>query len=406
MAALLPLFLLAAAVVKDPGADLRQSCAADSAAVATVPAGTAVTIRYSLSGQSLPCYKVTVDLPSGPRDGYLSPAAIGNLEEFDAARKKGGRVNPLEVMGAVRPSRPSGGSAESSTTVAQEATRLIDASQPGRALSLLEGELKQRRDPGLLALAGAAAWRGDDPKKALGYWRESLAIAPNPQLEDLYRRVEQEAAGDQSDHRIYGMRVLLRYEDTAVTQNAAREMAAVVDQEFARVSAKLGCSTSERIVAIAQSEEAYRKTTGAAEWSGGQYDGRIRVPVFDGSRVDPQLRKTLAHEIVHACLSMVGNWPAWFQEGVAQYVAGEETDAQTRAALDELAGRKALPRLSELGQNWGRLNAASARVAYALALRAIEVFEHDMSGYGLRNLVHNPDRLPQMTAEIERRLGL
>lgn len=406
MAALLPLFLLAAAVVKDPGADLRKSCAADSERVAPVPAGAAVTIRYALSGQSVPCYKVTVQLPTGPADGYLSKSAIGNLEEFEAGRKSAGRVNPAEVMGAVQPPATAAVGIQGGTALVQEATRLMEASQPGRALSLIEAALKQRRDPGLLALAGAAAWRGDDPQKALDYWREALAISPNPQLEELYRRVEQEAAGDQSKQRIYGMRVLLRYEGTALTQEVAREMATVVDQEFARVSARLGCSTTERIVAIAQSEEAYRKTTGAAEWSGGQYDGRIRVPVFDPSHVGPELHRTLAHEIVHACLSMLGTWPAWFQEGVAQYVSGEELPARERAEIADLAAHKALPRLSDLGQNWGGLNAQAAGVAYALALRAIEVLEQEMSGYGLRNLVHNPDRLPQITAEIERRMGL
>jgi hypothetical protein len=45
-------------------------------------------------------------------------------------------------------------------------------------------------------------------------------------------------------------------------------------------------------------------------------------------------------------------------------------------------------------------------LAYALALRAMEMFEQDMSAVGYRNLMKSPERLPQITAELDRLLGL
>jgi hypothetical protein len=347
-----------------------------------------------------------VETPDGPRDGYLLQTSLENLEEFEAGRRTAGRVSPKEVLAAASALTASSPPAKAGARVAEQALTLIEAGQPVRALSMLEAELKTARDPGLLVLAGAAAWRGDDPRRALQYWKESLALRPDPGLEDLYARVEREAAADQSNQRITGMRVTVRYEGTAVTPEAAREMAAVLDREFGRISERLGCAARERIVAIAQSEEAYRQATGAAEWSGGQFDGRIRVPVFDGARVDDNLRRALVHEMVHACLSMTGRWPAWLHEGVAQYVSGEVLSAEQRRQIADLAARKALPKLENLGQNWGSLSAPAARLAYSLALRAIEVFEAEMSAWGLRNLLANPSRLPQITAELDRRLGL
>jgi hypothetical protein len=290
--------------------------------------------------------------------------------------------------------------------LAERAANLIDASQPAQALALLEPELKKRSDPGLLALAGAAAWRADDPQRALDLWKKSLAIQPSPQVQELYDRVERETKGDQSNQRLVGTRVLLRYEGTAISVDTAREMAQVVDQEFARISAALGCTTGERIVTIAQSRDAYKKTTAAAEWSAGQYDGRIRVPVFDRGSLDADTKRTLSHETTHACLSMLGHWPAWLQEGVAQYMSGQTLSAGDREQIALLGRANKLPSLTKLGGDWSGLDTTSARMAYAVALRAVEIFNQDFGGYGLRNLLRNPDKLAGYTSEIDRRLGL
>ncbi len=396
--------LLLAVTIKDGGAPLRSGCEADSAAISQLPAGTDVTIRYSLSGQSAPCYKVAVKIDGTAREGYLAASSIADLSSFESARKQAVTPATHEVLAAV--SVPATSALKTGSSIGDRAASLIEASQPAQALALLEPELKKRSDPGLLALAGAAAWRADEPQRALELWKKSLAIQPNPQVQDLYDRVERETKGDQSSQRLVGTRVLLRYEGTAISVETAREMAQVVDQEFARISAQLGCTTQERIVTIAQSRDAYKKTTAAAEWSAGQYDGRIRVPVFDRGSLDPDTRRTLSHETTHACLSMLGRWPAWLQEGVAQYMSGQTLSAGDREQIATLAKAKQLPSLTKLGGDWSGLDSSSARMAYGIALRAVEIFNQDFGGYGLRNLLRNPEKLASYTSELDRRLGL
>jgi hypothetical protein len=400
------LSLLLVAAVKDGGASLRSGCAPDSAALTQLEAGTEITIRYSLSGQTVPCYKVEAKINGRTQEGYLEASAIADLASFDTARKQGGVLGTRDVLAAVAAPAAASLKGGSALGLMERAANLIESSQPSQALALLEPELKKRADPSLLALAGAAAWRADDPQHALELWRRSLAIQPNPQVQELYDRVERETKGDQSNQRLVGTRVLLRYEGTAISMDTAREMAQVVDQEFARISAQLGCSTTERIVTIAQSREAYKKTTAAAEWSAGQYDGRIRVPVFDSGSLDADTRRTLSHETTHACLTMLGRWPAWLQEGVAQYMSGQTLSAGEREQITAMARAKKLPSLTKLGGDWSGLDTSSARMAYGMALRAVEIFNQDFGGYGLRNLLRNPEKLAGYTTEIDRRLGL
>ena len=411
MSALL-LVLLLAASVKDGPTPLRSGCSPDDATLASLPSGAPVTIRYSISGGTEPCYKVAAQADGKDVEGYLPASAIGEREDFDQARRQAVWLDTATVVDSIRattalPSLRADAPVHARLTgVAQQALDLIDSSRPQKALELLEPQLKSHRDPGLLALAGVAAWRSDDSRQALEYWRASLDIAPNPEVEKLYRRVEREAKGDQSNERLYGLRVLLRYEGSAVPVETARQMTALLDQEFMRISQELGCSAQERVIAIVQSRDAYRKSTDSAEWSGGQFDGKIRVPMFDPQVLDKSMLRSLAHETAHACLTMLGQWPAWLQEGIAQKLSGDSLSPAQMKKLAGLARQGKLPRLGNLKQDWSRMDAEHAAQAYALSLAAVELLWQDSGDEGVRSLLRNPERLPQVTADLDRKLGL
>lgn len=397
------LFLVLAASVKDPGATLRAGCQSETSGIAELPPGATVTIRYSLSGERIPCYKVTATIEGKPTDGYLSGDQIQGLESFDSARKAGGVIQIREVLAAIAPPKHNGSGIQA---LADQASGLIESSRPGQALALLDPEIKKRPEPGLLALAGVAAWRGDDPQRALDLWRQSLKMQPNDQIKALIQQVERETQSDKSNQRILGTRILLRYDGTSISVETAREMAAVLDQEFSRISTELGCTTTERIVTIAQSQESYRKGTAAAEWSAGQYDGRIHVPLFDKGSLDANTRQTLAHETAHACLSMIGKWPSWLHEGIAQYISGRTLQPNERDTISQLARAHKVPSLAKLDGDWSGFDAVNARLAYTVALRAVEIFNQDFGAFGLRNLLKNPDKLPYYATEVEKRFGL
>jgi hypothetical protein len=405
MTALLALLLMVTAV-KDPSTPLREGCSADSDLIATLDAGATVDIRYALGGESVPCYRVAIETGGKTLVGFLPASAISGLDEFEKGLRDASWPDPAKVLGAIKAAAEKMPSLEGGAIANTQAAALIESSQPAKALELLENELRQRNDPTTLALAGVAAWRSDDPQRALVYWKNSLAMQPNPDLERLYRRVEKETTGDQSTAKLFGLRVLLRYDASFVPVETARQMVSALDGELLRISDTLGCSAQERLVAIVQSREAYHKTTDAAEWNGGQFDGRIRVPVAGGQGMDASLLRIFAHETTHACLSMMGNWPAWFQEGLAQKMSGDALTPAMRAHLEKMAKDNKLPRLENLRQDWSRMDTAHAVAAYALSLAAIEMFYQSYAAYGIRNLVNNPRKLSEITADLDKRLGL
>ena len=402
--------------VKEDNTALRSGCADDASIVERLAAGAPLKLRFALSGESVPCYKVAVEVGGRQIEGYLPVTAIAGLDSFDKARKEAAWVDVNEALNAARNAgaidalkAPEGARSSlpaSARVVLAQADQLIEANQPGKALAMLEPEIQKRRDPALLSMAGVAAWRNDEGKRALEYWRESLELAPNSDLANLYKRVEKEQTHDQSGEKLYGVRVVLRYDSDTVPVETARGMVAAVDSAFARVSQQLGCFAEEKIVTIVQSRDAYKKATDAAEWSGGQYDGRIRVPVMSGQQMDARQEQVLAHETTHACLAMLGEWPSWLQEGMAQKLSGEMLPPAARAQLAELAKAGQLPKLEALRRGWSGLDSQSARLAYSLALEAVDALYENFGTAGVRNLMRNPERLPAISAELDKRLGL
>ncbi len=401
--------LLLAVTAKQNGTVIRESCGEEEAVVARLDAGAEVQIRFALADGS-GCYNVTATVNGNQTSGWVAGHDLTGLEEFERRRQGGRSLGDT----ASSPASP----AEAPKTAPHIDLRradpllsrvgdLLSANHPGEALELLQPFLKgSKPDPAVLMAAGLAAYRQDDLRGALDYWKQSLDQRPDPQLEAAYKQVEQEAAADHSGDKLYGYRFQLRYEGTSVPADTARRMVAVLDEEFTRVSSELGCPAEERIPVIVQSREAYLKTTGASEWSGGQYDGRIHIALVEGTEMGPGTRRLFAHEIVHACLATLGRWPAWLHEGLAQRLSGDTLSTLQRSQVDALIEAHALPKLEGLEKSWSHMDAPHAQAAYALALAAADALYDNYSAYGIPNLLRDPDRLPQVAAELDRKLGL
>ena len=433
-------------VVKKDQANLLSNCSEGASRVAQLPEGHKVRLRFAIAGSDSPCYSVSAEVDGRSVRGYVSKDALEGIEAFEQTRRdadsgsiSSGRVSSgqVEMLGLPPSVELSAIPNESETPGIRAKIReavdlikkrdpaaaekvllsagmprdhpqvallhgqaLLQLSRPDKALEVAEAALKSHpNNADLLALAGVSLYRRDEVAGAGRYLKRSLEVQPNPQLERFYRKIEMELAGDKSDDVTYGTRFILRYEGETLKPDAARRFSAALEREVNRISYQLGCQSSERFVVIIQSMENYRSTTGAAEWSGGQFDGKIRIALPPNGEVDEHVRKTLSHEFVHACLARLGPWPAWLHEGLAQSLSGRELSRNDWANLRLVNKQQTLPTLSQLSGGWSRLNSMQASVAYKLGLAAIEIMRRDP--FAVRALMSNPQRLPAVTEKLD-----
>ena len=388
--------------VAPAGAILRSGCDPASEPLAQLDPATPVSIRFSMNGESGVCYKVD----AAGKQGYLSAADLDSLDAFDYARRSANPANTPSPASSTAPSPKPAASAIRfngyATPTIREAMDLLDKHQPAQALRRLEWSLANegRANPLTLALAGLAAYHSDSLDRAAQYWRESLQIENNPSVARLLDRVTRESAADRGSNVEHGQRFRLRFDGGRIPPHIASAMLQSLDAEYHRIDTQLGCGGNESITAIVLSRDAYKASSGGAEWSAAQYDGRIRVGMPDAAEVSPELRRRFAHEIVHACIARRGSFPSWFHEGLAQRYSGDrlssEETAEIRAALRDAR----LPALSSLSGPWTGMSAAQARLAYNYALAAVETLIAQEGEDRLRDLLRSPASLPAAAARI------
>ena len=404
MATLIAVLFLAAATqtVKVDQYPLRSGCDQNDPIVTRLHAGDPVRIKFSLAGAAQPCYVVSATVDGKVVDGNLPADALTGLEDFERSRRD---AAPVSASAAPAANIPIPSSNARTSPEMDRAIQLLQRNQPREALEILQKFQKLfPNNPELLALSGTAAYKSDNLRLALEYWKQSLDIKADPMVERNYKVALRESENDKSSEKKFGTRFLLRYEGAVADSDTAHAMIGILEEEFSRISFQIGCRADERIVTIVQGRQAYLKTTGAPDWSGGGYDGKIRIPVLDRAQVSARTRQLFAHELVHACLANIGSWPIWLHEGLAQRLSGEPELPGVRETIKRMAKEGKLPKLVGLGQSWGNKSTAEAQFAYGMARTAVDLFFQYHAEFGIRNLMNNPSALPGITDDLDRRL--
>jgi hypothetical protein len=123
------------------------------------------------------------------------------------------------------------------------------------------------------------------------------------------------------------------------------------------------------VVVILYTEKQFRDITRAPEWSAGQFDGRIRIPVAGASQKPEAFDRVLTHELTHAMVASLAphGVPTWLHEGMAQYFDGGDLEAAKR----RVKARGGPVPLKLLEAPFGRLSTGDAAVAYDQSLAAV-----------------------------------
>jgi len=245
-------------------------------------------------------------------------------------------------------------------------------------------ELRPQLTPASVLLAHIAFDEGDTDR-AIRTLEAARKYAPDDRaLAALLARWRSEADAHAtfSDRRFERFRVLF---EGHAEQSLAMQATTVFDSAFFKIGSVLGEYPADTIVAVLYTEQQFRDITRAPAWSGGEYDGRIRVPVSGADQHPEEFERVLVHELTHAIVAGIAGRrvPTWLNEGIAQHFEGADADAARRRLK---ASGRAIP-LRALERGFLQLNAADARVAYDESLAAADVL-FDRPDFGWIRLLH------------------
>ena len=187
-------------------------------------------------------------------------------------------------------------------------------------------------------------------------------------LAKLGAKYDREAAAERGMSTRHNDRFILKFVEVREQSGLRDAIVRELDRAYGSTCAAYSYTPGEALpVILYPSASQYYSASGAPQWSGAQYDGKMRIPLpADATELPPELATVVTHEMTHYVIHQItgDRCPSWFDEGLAQLA--DQRD-ESWAAAELAAGQRF--RLSELELPFARLSSASqARLAYAQAL--------------------------------------
>jgi hypothetical protein len=230
----------------------------------------------------------------------------------------------------------------------------------------------------------------EDPRRASLLLDEALVMMPTADGLGAWRdRLHKEAAVTADFEQARQQHFVVQY-DGDRDENRAYRALALLEKAYFRVGQALQRYPTEPVVVMLMSGEQFRDVTAAPDWSGGIYDGKIRVRAGSVGDDDARLERVLAHEYVHALLATTVKTlvPIWFNEGLAQHHELVGVDA---VALEKRTGTASWDMLQ---QPFLPLPAALAQQAYATSFAMVRSLVTARGDYGLAQLLAELNQRP------------
>jgi tetratricopeptide (TPR) repeat protein len=245
----------------------------------------------------------------------------------------------------------------------------------GSAATFLEKALGQRGvdEFQVRKLLAFSYYRLDDLARSLSNAEAALAVSEDPELSALVKRLRREKPAQDRfiQEATLHFKVLFDgYEHGSVST----EVLHILEDAYRDIGAQTGHFPEDPVTVILYSERKFHDVTRMPDWSGGAFDGKIRVPLRGVEEVNRDvLRKVLYHEYAHALVfSITPRSPVWLNEGLAMYLSGE-----TRERVGQIMPLRTLEGAFPRSQK-------QSSAAYSVSYSAVA---HLIENYGLYSIV-------------------
>ncbi|MBT1071452.1 peptidase MA family metallohydrolase [Pelotalea chapellei] len=185
---------------------------------------------------------------------------------------------------------------------------------------------KQSETVEILYYLGLVYYETNNRQQAVELWEQGLKLSPSRvEFEELLKKARKEMAVEAGMDRGHSSRFDLTY-DSGVNAAFALAVLDVLENAANQVGAELGFFPVNRVPVAIYTRADFKIVTDSPEWSGGVYDGTIRLPFGATAEVTPQMRAVLFHEYAHVVIFEMtrGNCPIWLNEGVAEMFGRKE----------------------------------------------------------------------------------
>ena len=232
----------------------------------------------------------------------------------------------------------------------------------------------------VLYFLGLVLYDTDSRQQAVDLWEQALKLAPGRrEILDILSRARKETAVEASMDQGHSSRFDLSY-DPDVDTAFALAVLGVLEAAANTVNSELDHYPQARVPVGIYKRGDYKTVTDSPDWSGGVYDGKIRLPFGAAKEVTPAIRAVLYHEYAHVVVFDLtrGNCPLWLNEGIAE-VFGRSQNDHPMVELEHAVHKGVTTDFRKLEKSFSGLSGAEAALAYQ---QSYSMVDYLVSTYG------------------------
>lgn len=225
-------------------------------------------------------------------------------------------------------------------------------------------DLKQNSAEVLYYL-GLVQFETDNRQQALELWEQALKLSPGrTEIIELLKKGRKENAVEAGMDQGHSSRFDLTY-DPGVDTSFALAILDVLESAANLVGAELELFPEARVPVGIYKRADFKTVTDSPDWSGGVYDGKIRLPFGALTEITPAMRGILYHEYAHVVVFELtrGNCPLWLNEGIAE-MFGRMQYNMPLPAFGRAARSGKLVDFRRLEANFSDFSTSAATLAY------------------------------------------
>lgn len=219
--------------------------------------------------------------------------------------------------------------------------------------------------PELLLFLGRSYYDNGNVLTAVEVLDQALETFPdNKEISTLAAKAKRELVVEGKMDKGFSSRFTVSY-DAGDSSNLADSILDVLESAYNRIGSDFNHFPRAKIPVLIYTKKDYRTLTNSPDWSGGLYDGKIRLPLGGATEMNPLLRSLLFHEYTHVIVQDItsGNCPMWLNEGLAE-LQGRREMSHPLKELEAAVKQKSLLPLSQLEKSFSALPAKEAALAY------------------------------------------
>lgn len=256
-----------------------------------------------------------------------------------------------------------------------------------------------------LVYLGKIGYDTGDLPAALSYWRRALDRDPeNATIARLIEKAERELPVEEKMDRGYSAMFDLSF-DAELPQGLSGEVLEALESAYNTVGDDLGLFPRTRIPVLLYTKSDYRSVTAGPDWSGGLYDGKIRLPVGGITGLTKQLRAVIFHEYTHVVIAELthGNIPSWLNEGLAE-VEGHREFSRPTAQLARAVKNDTLLPLPAVTASFKSMDTAEAGLAYQQSYSMANFMVERYGWYAVQAILKSLGQRATMEAAVSQAL--